>query len=439
MGTSRPEDNVSTRLQRIAKLAEEAPGIVFTTLAHHIDLELLLEAHRRTRKDGAVGVDDRTAEEYAANLEGNLLSLEDRFKKGSYFAPPVRRVHIPKGDGSKTRPIGIPTFEDKILQRGVAMVLEAVYEQDFLDCSFGFRPGRSAHDALALLRERASKFGAVVLEVDIQKFFDSLDHGHLRAFLDLRIRDGVIRRMIDKWLKAGVLEEGSVSYPKAGTPQGGVISPLLANVYLHEVVDKWFANDVKPRLRGAAELVRYADDFVIVFANEEDARRVMDVLPKRLARYGLTMHPTKTRLVQFRPPGPGSGAPGTFDFLGFTHLWARSRSGRWVIKQKTARDRFSRALKRIAAWCKLHRHWSIREQHAHLSRAMRGHYGYFGITGNSRAIASFAYRVVLVWMRWLQGRSQRTMPLARMQSITRRYPLPPPRIMRHFPWRAANP
>ena len=259
MGTPNP-DHVSTRLQRIAKLAEEAPGIAFNTLAHHIDLELLLEAHRRTRKDGAVGVDDQTAKEYAANLEGNLLSLLDRLKSGTYFAPPVRRVHIPKGDGSKTRPIGIPTFEDKVLQRAVAMVLEAVYEQDFLDCSFGFRPGRSAHDALALLRDRALRFGAVVLEVDIQKFFDSLDHGHLRAFLDLRVRDGVIRRVIDKWLKAGVLEEGSVSYPGAGTPQGGVISPLLANVYLHEVVDKWFANEVRPRLHGVAELVRYADD-----------------------------------------------------------------------------------------------------------------------------------------------------------------------------------
>lgn len=427
-GTLGPE-NVSTKLQRIAKLANERPGMVFTTLAHHIDQEWLREAHRLTRKDGAAGVDDQTAQEYAANLEENLASLRERLKAGTYFAPPVKRVHIPKGDGSKTRPIGIPTFEDKILQRAVAMVLEAVYEQDFLDCSFGFRPGRSAHDALHRLRDRASRMGAVVLEVDIQAFFDSLDHTHLRGFLDQRVRDGVIRRVIDKWLKAGVLEDGSVSYPEAGTPQGGVISPLLANVYLHEVIDKWFANEVAPRLSGAVELVRYADDFVIVFSREEDARRVMDVLPKRLAKYGLTMHPTKTRLVHFKPPGPGRGAPGSFDFLGFTHLWAQARSGRWVIQRKTARGRFNRALKRIVAWCKLHRHDELREQHAYLSRALRGHYGYYGLPGNARAIATYRYRVVLVWLKWLQRRSQRPMTWERKRALLERFPLPPSRTL----------
>jgi RNA-directed DNA polymerase len=413
--------------------------MVLTTLAHHIDLELLREAYRCTRKDGAVGVDHQTAEEYAANLEENLAALHERLKAGTYVAPPVKRVHIPKGDGGKTRPIGIPTFEDKVLQRAVAMVLEAVYEQDFLDCSFGFRPRRSAHQALDLLRERAMAGGTVVLEVDIQAFFDSLDHGHLRRFLDGRVRDGVLRRVIDKWLKAGVLEEGSVSYPEAGTPQGGVISPLLANVYLHEVIDKWFANEVQPRLAGAAHLVRYADDFVIIFTREGDARRVMDVLPKRLARYGLTLHPTKTRLVKFRPPGPGRSDPGTFDFLGFTHLWALSRTGRWAIKRKTARGRFNRALKRITEWCKLHRHASLREQHRHLCQAVRGHNGYFGITGNSRAIARFTYGVVLVWLKWLQRRSQRAMTLERKAALLKRYPLPPPRIIRRTHWRAANP
>lgn len=404
--------------------------MVFTTLAHHIDLELLHEAHRRTRKNGATGVDGRTAEEYAANLEGNLAVLHERLKAGTYVAPPVRRVHIPKGDGSKTRPIGIPAFEDKVLQRAVAMVLEAVYEQDFLDCSYGFRPGRSAHQALERVRECVARGGVVVLEADIQAFFDSLDHGQLRSILDGRVRDGVIRRVIDKWLKAGVMEEGSVSYPEAGTPQGGVISPLLANVYLHEVVDRWFANDVRPRLQGDAWLVRYADDFVIVFTREEDARRVLDVLPKRLARYGLTLHPTKTRLVQFRPPGPGGGDPGTFDFLGFLHVWSRGRKGGWVLKQRTARQRFNRALKRVVEWCKKHRHAPVREQHVHLCRALRGHYGYFGIPGNSKAIATFAYRVVLVWFRWLQRRSQRPMPNDRKRALLARFPLPPPRITR---------
>jgi RNA-directed DNA polymerase len=438
MGTSGPED-VSTRLQRIAEQARKAPGMAFTTLAHHIDVELLREAHRITRKDGATGVDGETAQQYAANLEENLVSLHERLKAGTYRAPPVKRVHIPKGDGSKTRPIGIPTFEDKILQRAVTMVLEAVYEQDFRDCSYGFRPQRSAHQALERLWKRAMDSGAVVLEVDIQAFFDSLDHGHLRNFLDLRVRDGVVRRVIDKWLKAGVLEEGSVSYPEAGTPQGGVISPLLANVYLHEVIDKWFADEVRPRLLGRADLVRYADDFVIVFTREEDARRVLDVLPKRLAKYGLTLHPMKTRLVQFRPSGPGRGEPGSFDFLGFTHFWAQSRKGRWVVKRKTARGRFSRALKRIAQWCKSHRHCEVREQHRHLCQAVRGHYGYFGLPGNSKAIASFAYRVVLVWAKWLQRRSQRLMTTTRVAALLDRYPLPPPRIKRLAHPNAANP
>ena len=221
--------SVSTKLQRIVELARHSPSMVLTTLAHHIDEEFLREAYRRTRKDGAPGVDRQTAEEYAAELESNLRSLLDRFKSGTYRAPPVKRVHIPKGDGKKTRPIGIPTFEDKVLQRAVSMVLEAVYEQEFHDCSYGFRPGRSAHQALQALWETLTKMrGGWVLELDIQGFFDSLDHGHLRSFLDQRVRDGVLRRTIDKWLKAGVMEDGVVSFPDSGSPQGGVISPLLA-------------------------------------------------------------------------------------------------------------------------------------------------------------------------------------------------------------------
>jgi group II intron reverse transcriptase/maturase len=260
-GTPNPE-SISTKLEQIAKRAKEMPGVAFNTLAHHIDIEWLREAYRRTRKDGAVGVDGQTAVEYAANLEVNLQSLLDRAKSGDpYRAPPVRRVHIPKGDGSKTRPIGIPTFEDKVLQRAVAMVLEAVYEQDFYDCSYGFRPGRSAHDALRALREPLMEMnGGWVLEADIEKFFDSVDRAQLQEILRRRVRDGVLLRLIGKWLNAGVMEDGRVYRPDAGTPQGGVISPLLANIYLHEVLDEWFACQVKTRLRGRAHLVRYADD-----------------------------------------------------------------------------------------------------------------------------------------------------------------------------------
>lgn len=260
-GTQCPP-SISTKLQRIAALAQRRPDEVLTTLAHHIDVAWLEEAFRRTRKDGAPGVDGQNAEEYAENLEVNLESLLTRFRSGRYRAPFVRRVHLPKGDG-KTRAIGIPTLEDKILQRAVAMVLGEVYEQDFLRCSFGFRPGRSALQASDVLNEYARKRGGGwVLEVDIQGFFDNLDHGHLRSFLDQRVRDGVLRRVIGKWLNAGVMEGGEVHRPKKGTPQGGVISPLLANIYLHVVLDEWFEHEVKPRLGGRAELVRYADDCV---------------------------------------------------------------------------------------------------------------------------------------------------------------------------------
>ena len=254
-------DRTCTKLLRIADLARNGPGMSFTSLAHHIDMEFLRAAYARTRKDGATGVDGQTAQTYAEDLEVNLASLLERFKSGSYRAPPVRGVEIPKG-GGKMRPLGIPTFEDKVLQSAVVMVLEAIYEQDFRPCSYGFRPGRSAHQALEALWKEAMDMGTScwVLEVDIKSFFDTLVHGRLREFLDRRVRDGVIRRAIDKWLKAGVLKGGSIHSRTEGTPQGGVISPLLANIYLHEVLDLWFERDVLPRLAGRARLIRYADD-----------------------------------------------------------------------------------------------------------------------------------------------------------------------------------
>jgi RNA-directed DNA polymerase len=429
---------VSTKLKRIAKLARGAPDMVLTTLAHHIDIDWLREAHRRTRKDGAPGVDRQRAEEYAAKLEDNLRSLLDRAKSGTYRAPPVRRVHIPKGSGAETRPIGIPTFEDKVLQRAVAMVLEAVYEQDFLDCSYGFRPGRSAHQALEALRYQATRMaGGWVLELDVRKFFDTMDHEHLRGILRRRVLDGVLLRLIDKWLNAGVLEDGGITYPEEGSPQGGVVSPILANVYLHWVLDVWFDREVKPRLSGEAHLVRYADDAVLLFANERDARRVLEVLPKRFGKYGLSLHPEKTRLVRFQRPRSGDGAdadPGTFDFLGFTHCWAVSRFGTRFVKRTTAKDRFRRAIKRVADWCRGHRHDEVRAQQQTLARKVRGHYGYFGILGNSRALVDFLHKVIHVWRRWLSRRSQRArMTWPRMQRLLQRYPLPPPRIIRPRP------
>lgn len=440
---------ICTKLERIAKLAREAPEMVLTTLAHHMDIEWMREAYRRTRKDGAQGVDGQTAEQYAANLEENLRSLLERAKAGTYRAPPVKRVHIPKGTGAETRPIGIPTFEDKILQRAVAMVLEAVYEQDFLDCSFGFRPRRSAHQALGTLQHRAvCMAGGWILEIDIRKFFDTLDHGHLREILRHRVLDGVLLRLIGKWLHAGVLEDGSVTYPDAGSPQGGVISPILANIFLHEVLDTWFDREVRPRLRGEAHLIRYADDAVLLFANKEDARRVLAVLPKRFGKYGLALHPDKTRLVEFRRPDcrlstPGVDAsrrPGTFDFLGFTFYWGMSRTGKWVVKCKTAKDRFRRALQRVVARCREHRHDAIRAQWKALVQRLRGHYEYYGIVGNSQSLQSFLYEVTRAWRKWLDRRSQRAhMPWERMRKLLERYPLPSARITHPLLPRVAKP
>ncbi|MGH7459183.1 MAG: group II intron reverse transcriptase/maturase [Longimicrobiaceae bacterium] len=418
-------------------MAREDPERSFLSLAHYIDEFWLMEAYSRTRKDGAAGVDGQTAKQYEENLAGNLRSLLERFKSGLYKAPPVLRAHIPKGSGSQTRPIGIPTFEDKVLQRAVAMVLEAIYEEHFLDCSYGFRPGRSAHDALGVLRrELTGMGGGWVLEVDIQSFFDELDHGHLRSFLAKRVRDGVIRRAIGKWLRAGVMEAGRVLHPETGTPQGGVISPLLANLYLHEVVDRWFEEEVKPRLRGRAVLVRYADDFVIVFADEHDAHRVADVLPKRLERFGLRLHPEKTRLVPFRRPPWGSGGsraerPGTFSFLGFTHLWRKGRKqGSWVLQRKTATSRFTRSLNRTQQWCRRYRHASVAWQHRRLSQRLLGHYAYYGITGNYRALDNYRRQVTRTWRAWLNRRSQKaSMPWERYKQLLRVYRLPRPRIV----------
>ncbi|EFK07199.1 reverse transcriptase (RNA-dependent DNA polymerase) [delta proteobacterium NaphS2] len=314
----------------------------------------------------------------------------------------------------------------------MSMVLNAVYEQDFLDCSYGFRPGRSAHDALEELRKDAMSLGGGhVLELDIKKCFDVLDHGHLRTFLDKRVRDGVIRKAIDKWLKAGVLEAGTISHPETGTPQGGVVSPILMNIYLHEVLDKWFVQEVRPRLHEEAYLKRYADDAVMVFCSKVDADRVMEVLPKRFGRFGLTLHPEKTGLIRFTRPGPGNRGSGSFDFLGFTHYWARSRKGNWVVKQKTAKDRFSRALKRIGQWCRTHRHWPVSEQHRLLSLKLRGHAQYYYIRGNSSAVSRFYHEVRSIWRKWLNRRSQRSrMTWERFTRLRKMYPFPAPKLAR---------
>ncbi len=362
-------------------------------------------------------------------MEASLLDLLGRIKSGSYVAPPVRRHHIPQADGT-TRPLGSPTFEDKVAQRAIVMLLEPVYEADFLRCSYGFRPGRSAHDALHAVREGVMTGKRWVIDAGISKYFDTISHKHLREFLDLRIKGGAVRKMGNKWLKAGVLEEGVLQRTGKGTPQGGVISPLIANAFLHCVLDQWFDETVRPRLRGRSLLVRYADDAVMLFENDRDGQRVLAVLGKRLERYGLRLHPDKTRYLDFRPNrlrGRGQGA--AFDFLGLTHYWVRTRKGSSVVRQTTARSRFARALRAVNDWCRRHRHDAVPKQWAHLASVLRGHGNYYGLRGNSVRLSSFRYQVTHIWRKWLSRRSHKArLNWDRMRELLRRHPLPRLRI-----------
>ena len=428
--------NLLTKRQWIVELARRKPGAVLFSLHQVIDFEWMREAYIATRKDGATGIDGVTAAEYDANLEVNLKDLRERIISGHYHAPPVRRTYIPKADGAR-RPLGIPTFEDKVAQRAVAMVLEAVYEQDFRSCSYGFRPGRSAHQALQQLRAAIMRRQYWVLDVDIRKYFDSIPHAQLRAILDQRVTDGVIRRTIGKWLKAGVLEDGLLRHATEGTPQGGVISPILSNIFLHHVLDQWFEDEVRPRLAGNATLVRFADDFVMTFESHHDAKRVLEVLGKRLGRYGLVLHPDKTRFIDFRPQRRGGMQPDCtappFDFLGFTHVWGKSRNGRTVVRQSTAKSRFARALIAIKDWCCRNRHRPELDQHAQLAAKLRGHYAYYGITGNYRRLYQYQQQVVKTWRKWLARRSRsKRLTWIRFNAFLARHPLPMPRIVHRY-------
>jgi RNA-directed DNA polymerase len=415
--------NVLTQSYKLAMLAWSKPDRCFTTLHHYLTLDWLLEAYQRTRKTGACGVDKQTGMDYAQNLEANLSDLLRRVKSGTYKAPPVKRVYIPKANG-KQRPIGIPTFEDKLLQRAVVMILECIYEADFLDSSYGFRPRRNCHSALSALRDAIRNGGDYLIELDIESFFDKVNKKQLKTMLQHRIGDGIILRLLHKWLNAGVMEKGQFSFTEAGTPQGGVISPLLANIYLHYVLDNWFERDVKPRLWNRAELIRFADDAVLAFRSKADCDRVMKVIGKRFNRYSLRLHPEKTSQLTFKP-----SRMSTFNFLGFTHYWGKSRRGKWTVKRKTAKGRQQRALKSITEWCRSNRHQPIEIQHKQLSRKIVGHYNYFGINGNGRALTAFRHWVERIWLKWLRRRSQRARCNWEIAwKMMKRYSLPSVRI-----------
>jgi RNA-directed DNA polymerase len=436
MGDTSRSPTVSTKLQRIAEQAKDYPDTVFTTLAHPIDVDLLWIAFERTRKDAAAGVDGVTAQEYAANLADNLRDLHARLKSGQYQAVPVKRVWLDKEDGRK-RPIGIPVLEDKIVQRAVVMLLEAVYEQDFYDFSHAFRAGHSPHQALHELRERCMELNINwIVEADISGFFDSIEHALLLEVIRQRVNDGGILRLIGKWLNAGVLEGETLTYSEQGTPQGGVISPMLANIFLHHVLDEWCVKEVQPRMKGRVVLVRFADDFVIGCELESDARRIMEVLPKRCARFQLTIHPDKTALIPFQRPKANEAQAarrGTFDFLGFTHYWAKSRRGYWVIKRKTARKRLRRFVKGVWQWCRQNRHLPLKEQFKQLSLKLRGHFQYYGIRGNYAMLERVYYWVECAWRYWLNRRGNKQ-PLKedKYSRLKQKYPLPRPAIIHNI-------
>ncbi len=399
--------NTSTKQQWIAEQARKHLERVLSSLHPVMNIDWLREAYKRARQDGAVGVDGVTAQACTEDLEANQLDLLKRIKSGSYQAPPVRRHWIPKGDGS-SRGLGIPTFEDKVAQRAILMVLEAIYEQDFLSCSYGFRPDRGGHGARDAIRTGImAERCRFVIDADISKYLDSIEHGQLRAFLDLRIKDGVIRRMIDKWLKTGILDPGFLKRSESGTPQGGVVNPCLSDIFLHHVLDRWHKQEVKPRLRRRSCLVRHADDFVLLFELGHEAGRVLEVLAKQFDRFGLTLHPVKTRFLDFRPP-QGKDATGNENvgFPGFTHVWGRSWKGYRVLCQVTSKVRFASAIKTVYQWCKWNRHRLLIEQQEHLLRVIRSHCAYYGITGNMKRLSMFRYQVLQGWRKALSRRSR---------------------------------
>ena len=430
--TSRSEI-ISTQLRQIAEQAIDHPAGVFTTLIHRLDVNFLREAYHRLRQDGAPGLSGVTAKDYGKDLEANLSDLFKRLKEQRYVAPPIKRVWIDK-DGGKKRPIGLSEIEDKIVQKAVSMLMGAVYEQDFYPFSYGFREGCSAHQAIGEIRERCMSQGIHwILDCDISGFFDTIDRSWLRTFIQQRINDGGLLRLMGKWLNAGVMEGDQITYSDKGTPQGGVISPVLANIFLHHVLDEWFVHEVKPRLSGDCFIVRFADDFVIGFQREDDAHRVMDVLPKRFAKYGLEIHPEKSRLLAFGKPSATKAVTrgaNTFDFLGFTHYWARSRRGFWVIKRKTARKKVRKTVQSLWDWCRKNRHMDLEKQYRILCSKLLGHFQYFGVRCNMRSMEVLLHLVRRGWKFWLNRRSRKkSLDWPKFEAWLERMPLPTPKIV----------
>jgi group II intron reverse transcriptase/maturase len=411
----------------------------FFTLAHHLDVAMLERAFWSLNPKSAAGVDGVTWPQYKRDLELNLEVLHEKLVTKTYQPEPVVRQWIPKSDGRKFRPLGIPALEDKIVAKAVALLLEQIYEQDFCDFSYGFRPGRSCHQASHDLRQGLLRDGVrYVIDCDISSFFDNLQHDELLAILRERVTDGRLLELIEMWLKAGIMDDREMVFPEKGSPQGSVISPLLANVYLHVVLDKWFAEVVAAHCRGKVMLIRYADDFVIGCQNEADARRIMEVLPKRFAKYGLEVNTEKTQLVRFAPPHRGSaptgsqGKPGTFSFLGFVYYWGKTWKGGHTIKRKTEGKRLRRSMQAFWQWCRDNRHRPLDEQYAILCAKLRGYYQYYGVRCNSRCLDLVFYTVERAWRYWLNRRGGRKLTWQAFGRLMAKFALPRPKITQ--PW-----
>lgn len=430
MSDAKTSRNRSPGLAKVTERAKRHPDQRILALAHLIDEPVLERSYRSLRRNAAVGIDGVTVEQYGGALAANLQALRARMKAGQYRHQPIRRVNIPKENGL-TRPIGVSAVEDKIVQGAVRDVLEAVYEQDFLDCSYGFRPGRGAHDAIRTLNGVVMRGHAnYIVEADIVSFFDNIDRKMLMEMLRGRIADERLMRLVGKCLHVGVLDGTRVLEPSEGTVQGSSLSPLLGNVYLHHVLDVWFEREVRPRLQASSALVRYADDFVMCFENADDAAYVYGILEERFRAFGLTLHPKKTRSLGFRPPSQGGQGGGTtFDFLGFTLHWQRTRWRSWRVAFRTRGARLRRAIDAAAEWCRSHRHLPVEEQHRMLTRKLTGHYNYFGVNGNGAALVRLRFAVSRVWRKWLNRRSQNArMTWQRFKQLLVARPLPQARI-----------
>jgi len=431
------EESVATKLQRIAEKANSEPNFQFTSLFHLMNEELLLGCFEQLRNNAASGIDGMTKDQYAEQLPENLRQLVDRLHRMAYIPQPVLRVYIPKPGSDKMRPLGIPALEDKLVQAGLAKILQAIYEQDFIDDSYGFRPGRSCHDALRALSQTVENQPVnYIVEADIRGFFDNVDQDQLMAFLEHRIADKRILRYIKRFLKAGIQEDGAFRASDRGTPQGGVISPLLANIYLHYSLDLWFTRRFTKTCTGTARLIRYADDFVVCFQTEADAKWFRQAMEERLNQFGLEIAPEKTQCIEFgasaikRAKARGEKAA-TFDFLGFTHYCSRSRNGkRFRMKRKTISKRFTAKLKAYKAWLKSNRTLTTPEIIQKTVSKLRGHYGYYGVTDNSKGISAYFYQVRSILYKWLNRRGKKgCYSWEKFAKLLARYPLPTPRIM----------